>query len=285
MEAYCGVSSPPGESLYERVSPDANAVHVLGAGTPRVISVANQKGGVGKTTTAINLSAALCRSGRRVLLIDMDPQANATSGLGVVLGQDAVTSYEVLTGERGLVECILPTSTSGLDLCPSSPALAGAEVELVGLEGREKRLQVALAELQTYDYIIIDCPPALSLLTLNALVASHSILIPLQCEYYALEGVTHLLQTLTRIQERLNPDLEIEGVLLTMFDGRLNLSSQVANEARAFFGSRVYETMIPRNVRLGEAPSFGRPITEYDPDCVGAQSYMHLAEEVLANGR
>ena len=252
----------------------------------RVISVANQKGGVGKTTTAINLSAALSRSGKRVLLVDMDPQANATSGLGVVLEFSQSTTYELLMGETSVDRCRVQNVSLGLDLCPSSPALAGAEVELVSFEAREKRLWGAIENSTgEYDYLIVDCPPALSLLTLNALVASDSVLIPLQCEYYALEGVTHLLQTLSRIQEHLNPRLEIEGVLLTMFDGRLNLSSQVASEARAFFGSRVYETMIPRNVRLGEAPSFGRAITDYDPDCVGAQSYLHLAEEILSNER
>ncbi|MCA9755726.1 MAG: ParA family protein [Candidatus Eisenbacteria bacterium] len=252
----------------------------------RIISVANQKGGVGKTTTAINLSAALCRSDKRVLLVDMDPQANATSGLGVRVEQEQGTTYELLMGEKGLDSCRIREVSTGLDLCPSSPALAGAEVELVEVDRRERRLWEEL-ERSTgeYDYVIVDCPPALSLLTLNALVASDSVLIPLQCEYYALEGVTHLLQTLSRVQESLNPRLEIEGVLLTMFDGRLNLSSQVASEARAFFGSRVYETMIPRNVRLGEAPSFGRAITDYDPHCVGAQSYLHLAEEILSNGR
>jgi len=294
MQTDCGLVSAHESIDMSGIAPNRSTLNPEEAPTSsvirqcaqRVISIANQKGGVGKTTTAINLSAALCRSGRRVLLIDMDPQANATSGLGVVLDPSQGTTYDLLMGESDLDGCRLRGVSAGLDLCPSSPALAGAEVELVSFSERERKLWQAI-ETTTgeYDYVIVDCPPALSLLTLNALVASDSVLIPLQCEYYALEGVTHLLQTLSRIQEHLNPRLAIEGVLLTMFDGRLNLSSQVASEARAFFGSRVYETMIPRNVRLGEAPSFGRAITDYDPDCVGAQSYLHLAEEILSNER
>ncbi len=251
----------------------------------RAIAVANQKGGVGKTTTAVNLSAALARQGCRVLLVDLDPQANATSGVGFATDKGTPTAYDVLTGAKSLRDCMVEVLPN-LRLCPSSPSLAGCEVELVDEEGRETRLQRALDEVASeFDFVFVDCPPSLSLLTLNALVAAKSVLIPLQCEYYALEGVTHLLETLSRIQDSLNTDLQIEGVLLTMYDGRLNLSAQVAEEARSYFGSRVYETMIPRNVRLGEAPSFGQPITEYDLHCVGAKSYLHLAEEVLANER
>jgi len=240
---------------------------------------------VGKTTTAVNLSAALARQGRRTLLIDVDPQANASSGVGFSKGTPGPSSYDLLTG-ADLDEVIRATEIPNLDLIASSPALAGAEVELVDAPGRESILRTQLEKAsQRYEYVFIDCPPSLGLLTLNALVAADSVLIPLQCEYYALEGLSHLLDTLARVQQGLNPKLEVEGVLLTMFDSRLNLSTQVAEEARRHFGQRVYETMIPRNVRLGEAPSFGQPITEYDPHCVGATSYIHLAKEIVSNVR
>ncbi|MCA9726887.1 MAG: AAA family ATPase [Candidatus Eisenbacteria bacterium] len=253
--------------------------------TIRKIAVANQKGGVGKTTTAVNLSAALARQGYRVLLIDVDPQANASSGVGVPKGSGGNSSYELLC-DVDLDQVARQTEIPNLDLVASSPALAGAEVELVDAPDRETILRRKLEKAAgSYDYVLIDCPPSLGLLTLNALVAADSVLIPLQCEYYALEGLSHLMQTLSRVQHNLNPRLEIEGVLLTMFDSRLNLSTQVAEEARKHFGERVYETMIPRNVRLGEAPSFGKPITEYDPQCVGASSYIHLAKEIVGHVR
>jgi chromosome partitioning protein len=240
---------------------------------------------VGKTTTAVNVSAALACQGHRTLLIDVDPQANASSGVGVQKGSGGPSSYELLSG-ADLVQVVRRTEIANLDLVASSPALAGAEVELVDAPERESILRRKLeAAVVQYEFVFIDCPPSLGLLTLNALVAADSVLIPLQCEYYALEGLSHLLETLSRIQQGLNPRLEIEGVLLTMFDSRLNLSTQVAEEARRHFGERVYETMIPRNVRLGEAPSFGKPITEYDPHCVGASSYIHLAKEIVANVR
>jgi len=251
----------------------------------RIVAVANQKGGVGKTTTAVNLGAALAQHGRKVLLFDLDPQANASSGLGVLPREAQKTSYDVLAGDAPLSEVVVGTVIESLFLVPSTPALAGLEVELTDVPDRERTLEQRLdGFLDSFDYVLVDCPPSLGILTVNALVAADSILIPIQCEYYALEGVGHLLETVSLIRKRLNPRLEIEGVLLTMFDGRLNLSIQVAEEARRHFGGRVYATMIPRNVRLGEAPSFGKPICSYDPHCLGAESYDRLAKEILGHG-
>ena len=248
----------------------------------RIIAIANQKGGVGKTTTAVNLSAALAMRGHRVLLVDVDPQGNATSGLGVAVDEAERTIYEVMIDGASVTEITRPTEVEGLDILPSDNRLAGAELELVSVFRREYVLTQALKPvIAQYRYILADCPPSLGLLTLNALTAAHSVLVPIQCEYYALEGLGRLLETLERIQESLNPNLEIEGILLTMFDSRLNLSMQVAQDARQFFGDRVYKTMIPRNVRVGEAPSFGKPVTVYDPNCIGAASYLDLAKEIM----
>ena len=251
----------------------------------RVIVIANQKGGVGKTTTAINLGAAMAVAEARTLVVDLDPQGNASSGLGLARDEDdGVTIYDVLMGGVD-TKAAVRTSVQFplLDVLPSTPDLVGAEVELVGATSRETILRRALESIRSdYEFILLDCPPSLGLLTLNALTASDSLLIPIQCEFYALEGLSQLLNTVRMVQRALNPQLEIEGVLLTMYDKRLNLARQVAAEAREYFGDRVYKTSIPRNVRLAEAPSFGQPILRYDVLSNGAQSYLALARELMA---
>ncbi len=249
----------------------------------RVIAIANQKGGVGKTTTAINLGAALAVAEQRTLIIDIDPQGNATSGLGLEGRQSRPTVYDVLVERRSVASCVAKgVHFDHLDLLPSTKHLVGAEIELVGEGERESILRAALAPIRDeYDFILVDCPPSLGLLTLNTLTAADSVLIPIQCEFYALEGLSQLLNTVRVVQKGLNPSLEIEGVLLTMYDKRLNLSRQVAEEAVQYFGRKVYRTQIPRNVRLAEAPSFGSPIVEYDALSAGAQSYLALAREVI----
>jgi len=248
----------------------------------RIISVASQKGGVGKTTTAINLGACLAQESRRVLIVDFDPQGNASSGLGINGNDQRATTYDALIGQAEIRDVIVPTALANLDLSPTGQSLSGAEVELVGMMARETRLKTSLASVRDqYDFILIDSPPSLGLLTVNALTASDSVLIPLQCEYLALEGLTQLIGAIRLVQDHLNPGLRIEGVLLTMYDARLNLSKQVADEARKFFSERVYKTMIPRSVKLSEAPSFGKPIVLYDPHSTGAESYRELAREVI----
>jgi chromosome partitioning protein len=238
---------------------------------------------VGKTTTAINLSAALGVAGERTLLIDCDPQGNATSGIGVRLETDTLTLYDVLLGECALHEALQKTAIGQLDVVPANHDLIGAEVELLNTENREYRLRTLVhAERERYRYVVLDCPPSLGLLTVNALTAADSVLIPLQCEYYALEGLRSLLETMNLIRERLNPDLVIEGILLTMFDARNKLCHQVVEEVRGFFSHHVFATTIPRNVRLSESPSHGMPVILYDPSCRGAQSYIELAHEVTA---
>ncbi len=246
----------------------------------RIVTIANQKGGVGKTTTAINLAACLGRDGLRVLLVDFDAQANATSGLGKRDEAEARNIYRAITGETDINNCIMPTGYPNLWLIASTPDLAGAEMEFAGKTGRYTLLRDRLARLDSrFDLTIVDCPPALSLLTVNALCAATSVLIPVQCEYYALEGLSQLLRTLNLVHEKINARLVIDGFLLTMADSRTNLSRQVADEVRAYFKERVYETVIPRNVRLSEAPGFGKPVIDYDPHSVGAASYRAFAAE------
>jgi chromosome partitioning protein len=251
----------------------------------KIIAVANQKGGVGKTTTAVNLAASLSIEEKRVLLIDADAQGNATSGAGIPRKQSRKTLYDVLVSGEKLENVILPSELPLMNVLPADRNLAGAEVELVISEGREFKLKNLLSEIRNdYDYFIIDCPPSLGILTINALTAADSLLVPIQCEYYALEGVTELFDTLARLRRGLNPKLTIEGLLLTMYDERTNLSEAVAKDLRDFYGSQVLNTIIPRNVRLAEAPSYGKPIILYDIRSRGAESYMKLAKEILSHG-
>lgn len=261
----------------------ARVTHVIGE--TKIFAVINQKGGVGKTTTAVNLSAALGAAKKQVLLVDLDPQGNATSGLGIEKGRLNHCVYDVLLSDFPVYQAIIPDVSEGLDVLPATINLAGAEVELVNEMARENRLKDALSQLRgRYDYIIVDCPPSLGLLTVNAFVASDKLIIPVQCEFYALEGVTKLLDSMQRVKSRLNPSLDIFGVLLTMYDSRTTLSKQVAEEVRNYFGRRVFNTMIPRTVKLSEAPSFGEAIIEYAPENKGAIAYSELAKEVISRG-
>ena len=251
----------------------------------RIIAIANQKGGVGKTTTAVNLAAALASADKKVLLVDADPQANATSGAGIARNTARKTLYDALIRGDSAREMVLPTEIPQLWVLPADKNLAGAEIELVETKNRNYVLKELLLDIKDYfHYIIVDCPPSLGLLTINGLTAADSLLVPIQCEYYALEGVTELFDTLARLRRDLNPSLSIEGLLLTMYDERTNLSAAVAKDLRDFYGSQVLDTVIPRNVRLAEAPSFGKPILLYDPRSRGAESYIQLAKEILANG-
>lgn len=250
----------------------------------KTIAIANQKGGVGKTTTAVNLAAVFAGGGLSVLLVDADPQGNATSGLGIPRGTFRKSIYHCLVLGDAIKDTVIQTEIANLDVLPANKDLAGAEIELVDVDQRESRLRQALEALdRSYEYIIIDCPPSLGLLTLNALTAAKSLLVPIQCEYYALEGVTELFDTLARIRRLHNPSLTIEGLLLTMYDERTNLSSAVASDLRDFYGQQVFETVIPRNVRLAEAPSYGKPITLYDGNSKGAEAYFQLAKEIIAH--
>ena len=251
----------------------------------KIIAVANQKGGVGKTTTAVNLAAAMASEGKKVLLVDADPQANATSGAGLIREKTRKSLYDALILKHSPRELVVPTAISTMWVLPSDKNLAGAEIELVEAEDRHFALKKLLDGIRDYfHYLIIDCPPSLGILTVNGLTAADSLLVPIQCEYYALEGVTELFDTLARLRRELNPQLAIEGLLLTMYDERTNLSAAVAKDLRDFYGSQVLETVIPRNVRLAEAPSFGQPIMVYDPRSKGAEAYSQLAKEILSNG-
>ena len=248
----------------------------------KAIAIFNQKGGVGKTTTNVNLSACLAASGKKVLVIDIDPQGNTTSGLGIDKNNLQYSMYDLLIGEIDIYSCIIGTKRDNLFIIPSSVQLAGAEIELADMEGRESKLKQVIGPIKDkYDYIFIDCPPSLGLLTINSLTAVESVLIPIQCEFYALEGVSQLMNTIELVRKNLNPKLQIQGVILSMFDGRTNLSIQVVDEVKKYFKGKVYTTLIPRNVRLAEAPSYGMSIVEYDPKSKGAEAYCELADEFL----
>ena len=251
----------------------------------RTIVVANQKGGVGKTTTTINLSASLAELGQKVLVVDMDPQGNTTSGLGIDKDSEENTVYELLLGEREIAQCLKKDVFANLSVVPSNINLAGAEIELIGVEDKENLLKNALDKIkEDYDFILIDCPPSLNMLTINSMCAGDTVLVPIQCEYYALEGLSQLIHTIDLVKERLNPELEIEGVVFTMYDARTNLSLQVVENVKNNLNQNIYKSIIPRNVRLAEAPSYGQPITEYDAKSTGAEAYRLLAEEVIHRG-
>ena len=248
----------------------------------RIISIANQKGGVGKTTTSINLSAALGEKGKKVLVIDSDPQGSTTSGYGIDKNDLDYSLYDLMLGECSVHDCIIKDVIKNVSLIPSNVDLSAVEIELIGKEHKETTLKKEIDYIKDkYDFIIIDCPPALSILTINSMTASNSVLVPLQCEYYALEGLSDLLHTVNLVQERLNPELNIEGVVFTMYDSRTNLSNQVVENVKNHLNQRVYDTIIPRNIRLAEAPSYGMPISSYEPKSAGAEAYMHLAEEII----
>jgi chromosome partitioning protein len=267
----------------------ALADHAEPAKAPRVLAIANQKGGVGKTTTAINLGTALAAIGERVLVIDLDPQGNASTGLGIDRRNRRVSTYDVLVGEAALREGVVATAVPRLSIAPSTMDLSGLELELGQARDRAFRLRSAIAPLNAgkfagvgdFSYVLVDCPPSLNLLTVNAMAAAHAILVPLQCEFFALEGLSQLLQTVEQVKTTLNPDLTIHGIVLTMFDARNNLSNQVVADVREFMGRKVYDTIIPRNVRVSEAPSYGKPVLVYDLKCVGSEAYLRLATEII----
>lgn len=284
LKQYAGESAtitPTIRPMAPTPAPSARPLGLIGEQT-RVIAIANQKGGVGKTTTTINLATALAACEARVLVIDLDPQGNASTGLGIPHDKRGRGIYDVLFEDGRLTAAAVESQVPGLWVVPSTVDLAGAELELIDVEKREYRLQSAIGDSRgAYDYVLIDCPPALGLLTLNALVASDSVLVPLQCEFFALEGLSHLLKTIERVKRALNPGLELQGVVLTMYDQRNNLTEMVATDVRGFLGDKVYSTVIPRNVRISEAPSHGKPVLLYDMRCIGSQAYIQLAKEML----
>jgi len=274
------------------VVPDQSVKSSAPASGPRVLAIANQKGGVGKTTTAINLGTALAAVGERVLIIDLDPQGNASTGLGIDRASRRYSTYDVLVGDTTLRAAVLPTAVPRLFIAPSTSDLSGFELEVGQARDRAFRLRSALAPLRTlapgeiaFSYVLVDCPPSLNLLTVNAMAAANAILVPLQCEFFALEGLSQLLKTVEQVRETLNPGLSIHGIVLTMFDARNNLSGQVVADVREFMGSKVYDTVIPRNVRVSEAPSYGKPVLVYDLKCVGSEAYLRLATEVIQRER
>ena len=277
--------SPSRYPVHEKNARNRGEDTIKTSAIPRILAVANQKGGVGKTTTSINLATAMAAVGKRVLLVDLDPQGNASTGLGVKRSSLQKSIYDVIFSDIHVLDCVQETKVPRLSVAPSSIHLSGAEIELVTASRREARLVEALRTALPYDYIIIDCPPSLNLLTLNALVAADSVVVPLQCEFYALEGLSHLSKTIERVKRNYNPSLEIHGVVLTMYDKRNRLSGQVEDDVRGFYGNKVYKTVIPRNVRVSEAPSYGLPAIVYDMKCPGAQAYIHLASEVLRRER
>jgi chromosome partitioning protein len=277
---------------HDGFSPDQDIATASEPARPRILALANQKGGVGKTTTAINLGTALAAIGERVLIIDLDPQGNASTGLGIDRRSRSCSTYDVLIGEASLREAIIPTAVPRLHIAASTMDLSGLELELGTARDRAFRLRDAIADLNVnaapdtdYTYVLIDCPPSLNLITVNAMAASHAILVPLQCEFFALEGLSQLMQTVEQVRSTLNPGLTIHGIVLTMFDSRNNLSNQVVADVRQFMGSKVYDTMIPRNVRISEAPSYGKPVLVYDLKCVGSEAYLKLATEVIQRER
>ncbi len=258
--------------------------------TPRVLALANQKGGVGKTTTAINLGTALAAIGEEVLIVDLDPQGNASTGLGIDRRDRTISTYDIMLGEAGLAEAAVPTAVPRVSVAPSTLDLLGVELEIANAPDRTFRLRNALADVtssrfRNYSYVLVDCPPSLNLLTINAMAAAHSILVPLQCEFFALEGLSQLLRTVDQVKQSLNPELSIHGIVLTMFDSRNNLSNQVVADVRAHMGDAVYQTIIPRNVRVSEAPSYGKPVLLYDFKCSGSQAYLKLAAEIIQRER